>query len=533
MKIEQIFEKFLTGDRRRWYDSRRKGAARMPDRTYLAIDLKSFYASVECAARGLDPLKTNLVVADEERTEKTICLAVSPPLKAYGIGGRARLFEVNERVRQVNAERRQRAPGRTLTGSSCDADALAAQPELALDFIIARPRMALYMQVSTQIYRIYLKYIAPEDIHVYSIDEVFIDVTPYRSLYGQDAQALARTMILDVLRTTGITATAGIGTNLYLAKIAMDIGAKHAPPDENGVRIAALDERSYRQTLWSHRPLTDFWRVGRGYARKLEAKGLYTMGDIARCSLGGPDEFYNEDLLYRMFGVQAELLIDHAWGWEPCTIADIKAYRPQSHSLSSGQVLQEPYVFDKARLVLLEMADALALDLVGKGLVTDQLVLSVGYDRESLTRPELRGAYHGPVTTDPYGRPVPKAAHGSQRLGAHTASTRQLLRAAGELFDRIVDRRLLVRRMYLVAEHVLPEQDAQPAEEFCQLSLFSDDPETQPAQPPEEAARERSMQQTLLAIREKYGKDAVLKAMSLQDGATARTRFHQIGGHRA
>ena len=299
------------------------------------------------------------------------------------------------------------------------------------------------------------------------------------------------------------------------------------------MRIAALDERSYRQTLWSHRPLTDFWRVGRGYARKLEAKGLYTMGDIARCSLGGPDEFYNEDLLYRMFGVQAELLIDHAWGWEPCTIADIKAYRPQSHSLSSGQVLQEPYVFDKARLVLLEMADALALDLVGKGLVTDQLVLSVGYDRESLTRPELRGAYHGPVTTDPYGRPVPKAAHGSQRLGAHTASTRQLLRAADELFDRIVDRRLLVRRMYLAAEHVLPEQDAQPAEEFCQLSLFSDDPETQPAQPPEEAARERSMQQTLLAIREKYGKDAVLKAMSLQDGATARTRFHQIGGHRA
>ena len=343
----------------------------MPDRTYLAIDLKSFYASVECAARGLDPLKTNLVVADEERTEKTICLAVSPPLKAYGIGGRARLFEVNERVRQVNAERRQRAPGRTLTGSSCDADALAAQPELALDFIIARPRMALYMQVSTQIYRIYLKYIAPEDIHVYSIDEVFIDVTPYRSLYGRDTQALARTMILDVLRTTGITATAGIGTNLYLAKIAMDIGAKHAPPDENGVRIAALDERSYRQTLWSHRPLTDFWRVGRGYARKLEAKGLYTMGDIARCSLGGPDEFYNEDLLYRMFGVQAELLIDHAWGWEPCTIADIKAYRPQSHSLSSGQVLQEPYVFDKARLVLLEMADALALDLVNIEKISD------------------------------------------------------------------------------------------------------------------------------------------------------------------
>lgn len=290
---------------------------------------------------------------------------------------------------------------------------------------------------------------------------------------------------------------------------------------------------SYRRNLWGHRPLTDFWRVGAGTVRRLEALGMHTMGDIARCSLGKSGNFYNEELLYKTFGVQAELLIDHAWGWEPCTIADIRAYRPDSNSISSGQVLQEPYVFDKARLVLLEMADALALDLVGKGLVTDQLVLSVGYDRESLTRPELRGAYHGPVTTDPYGRPVPKAAHGSQRLGTHTASTRQLLRAAGELFDRIVDRRLLVRRMYLVAEHVLPEQDAQPVEEFCQLSLFSDDPETQPVQPPEEAARERSMQQTLLAIREKYGKDAVLKAMSLQDGATARTRFHQIGGHRA
>ena len=513
-------------------------------RTFLAIDLKSFYASVECVDRHLDPLTTNLVVADASRTEKTICLAVSPSLKAYKIPGRARLFEAVQRVKEVNAQRlqtaiRQKKAVRGEDGkyhfasTSFDANALNADPALGLSYIVAPPRMQRYLDVSTQIYKTYLKYVSPADIYPYSIDEVFIDVTGYLPYYHMSAHELAMTMVREVLTNTGITATAGIGTNLYLAKLAMDIVAKHIPADENGVRIAALDERSYRQTLWSHRPLTDFWRVGRGYARKLEAKGLYTMGDIARCSLGGADEFYNEDLLYRMFGVQAELLIDHAWGWEPCTIADIKAYRPQSHSLSSGQVLQEPYVFDKARLVLLEMADALALDLVGKGLVTDQLVLSVGYDRESLTRPELRGAYHGPVTTDPYGRPVPKAAHGSQRLGTHTASTRQLLRAAGELFDRIVDRRLLVRRMYLVAEHVLPEQDAQPVEEFCQLSLFSDDPETQPAQPPEEAARERSMQQTLLAIREKYGKDAVLKAMSLQDGATARTRFHQIGGHRA
>lgn len=505
----------------------------MKEKTYIAIDLKSFYASVECMERGLDPMTTNLVVADRSRTEKTICLAVSPSLKSYGIPGRARLFEVIQKVKEANEKRKLRLPSHRFSGKSCNVAELTAHPEFAIDFLTAPPQMAHYMKCSAKIYDIYLNYIAPEDIHVYSIDEVFMDVSKYLKTYGLSAEGLAKKIILDVLNTTGIPAAAGIATNLFLCKAALDIEAKHIPPDENGVRIARLDEFSFRRSLWNHRPLTDFWRVGRGYARKLEAKGLYTMGDIARCSLGGADEFYNEDLLYRMFGVQAELLIDHAWGLEPCTIADIKAYRPQSHSLSSGQVLQEPYVFDKARLVLLEMADALALDLVGKGLVTDQLVLSVGYDRESLTRPELRGAYHGPVTTDPYGRPVPKAAHGSQRLGTHTASTRQLLRAAGELFDRIVDRRLLVRRMYLVAEHVLPEQDAQPVEEFCQLSLFSDDPETQPAQPPEEAARERSMQQTLLAIREKYGKDAVLKAMSLQDGATARTRFHQIGGHRA
>ena len=377
----------------------------MPDRTYLAIDLKSFYASVECAARGLDPLKTNLVVADEERTEKTICLAVSPPLKAYGIGGRARLFEVNERVRQVNAERRQRAPGRTLTGSSCDADALAAQPELALDFIIARPRMALYMQVSTQIYRIYLKYIAPEDIHVYSIDEVMMDVTNYLQTYHMTARELAKVMISDVLHTTGITATAGIGSNLYLCKVAMDIMAKHVQPDKDGVRIAALDEMSYREQLWAHRPLTDFWRVGHGYAKKLEAIGIYTMGDVARCSIGKPNKYYNEELLYRMFGINAELLIDHAWGWEPCRMQDIKAYRPETNSICSGQVLQCPYSFEKARLVVREMAEAVALDLLEKKLVTDQLTLTVGYDIENTAG----GSYHGEIVTDRYGRKIPQA----------------------------------------------------------------------------------------------------------------------------
>lgn len=340
----------------------------MAERAYLAIDLKSFYASVECAARGLDPLKTNLVVADAARTEKTICLAVSPSLKAYGIAGRARLFEVVQRVSEINAMRRERAPGRCLHGRSDNAEELAAHPELELSFITAPPQMAKYMQISAQIYQIYLKYFAPEDIHVYSIDEVFIDAAPYLSAYGQTPQELARTVILDVLRTTGITATAGIGTNLYLAKVAMDIEAKHVEPDENGVRVACLTERSYRETLWQHRPLTDFWRIGHGIAKKLEAKGLSTMGDIVRCSLGKPDEFYNEELLYRMFGVNAELLIDHAWGCEPCTIADIKAYQPQTHSISSGQVLQCPYVFEKARLVAQEMADALALDLARKGL---------------------------------------------------------------------------------------------------------------------------------------------------------------------
>ena len=500
----------------------------MAEPCYLAIDLKSFYASVECVARGLDPLRTHLVVADKSRTEKTICLAVSPALKAYGIPGRARLFEVVQRVAAVNAARRA-AAGRQLSGSSCNADALRQDPSLALDYITAPPRMALYMQTSAQIYQIYLKYIAPEDLHVYSIDEVFIDAAPYLHT-GLTPRALAMQIILDVYRTTGITATAGIGTNLYLAKIAMDIEAKHTQPDANGVRIAELDELQYRKTLWQHRPLTDFWRVGPGIARKLEAKGIYTMGDLARCSAGAPDAFYNEELLYRMFGVNAELLIDHAWGWEPCTMADIKSYRPSSSSVGSGQVLQCAYRADKARLVLREMADALALDLFERGLVTDQLVLTVGYDVESLSAPDAQSCYCGPVTTDRYGRRTPKPAHGSENLGTPTASVRQITQAASALFDRVVDPALLVRRIYLTANHTLPREQAAQME-YRQLDFFSGEAQTQAEQL--RLARERRMQEAILAIRHKYGKNAIVKARSFQDGATARQRNGQIGGHRA
>lgn len=507
----------------------------MEPRSYIAIDLKSFYASVECVERGLDPLSTNLVVADESRTEKTICLAVSPPLKAYGIPGRARLFEVVQQVALANARRQQSAPGRTLTGSSTDAGELARSPQLAVDYLVAPPQMAHYMDYSARIYQTYLKYIAPEDIHVYSIDEVFIDATHYLHAYQLTPRQLAMKMILDVLHTTGITATAGIGTNLYLAKIAMDIGAKHIPPDENGVRIAELDELRYRQTLWSHRPLTDFWRVGPGYAKKLEARGLYTMGDIARCSAGGPADFYNEALLYQMFGVNAELLIDHAWGWEPCTIADIKAYRPETSSISSGQVLQQPYPFEKARLVLSEMADLLALDLVDKHLMTDQIVLTVGYDTENLSNPDIRARYHGPVSADRYGRQIPKQAHGTQRLPRYTSSAKQIVQAAAALFDRVVDKTLLVRRMYVVAGRVLDEAAAPQPQVSGQLDLFTDYAAEESRRQSEEdgLAREHRMQQAMLAIKKRYGKNAILKGMNYQDGATARQRNGQIGGHRA
>ena len=502
----------------------------MKERTYIAIDLKSFYASVECRERGLDPMDTNLVVADESRTDKTICLAVTPSLKSYGISGRGRLFEVKQRVKEANAGRRHDAPGRRLEGSSHFFSELQANPELAIDFIIAPPRMAYYMEYSTRIYEVYMKYVAPEDIVVYSIDEVFMDVTDYLNTYKLSPHDLAMKIILDVLETTGITATAGIGTSLFLCKVAMDIVAKHIPADENGVRIAELDEMSYRKTLWAHQPLTDFWRVGRGIAKKLEENGMFTMGDVARCSV------HDEDKLYKLFGKNAELLIDHAWGWEPTTIEAIKAYRPSTNSLGSGQVLHQPYEPDKAKLVLREMADLLVLDLVDKGLVTDQIVVTVGYDIENLTDPERSKKYHGAIVKDHYGRQIPKHAHGTANLDGHTSSTKKIMCAVSELFDRIVDKNLLVRRLNIVANHVLPEADAPKKDDgFVQLDLFTDYAALELKQERERAEleREKKMQKAMLTIKKKFGKNAILKGMNLEEGATAKDRNRQIGGHKA
>lgn len=501
----------------------------MPERTYICCDLKSFYASVECLERGLNPLTTNLVVADLSRTEKTICLAVTPSLKAYGISGRARLFEVIQRVKQVNAQRKWAAPGHKLTGSSSNAVELNQNPSLALDYIVAPPRMAHYIDWSTRVYSVYLKHVAPEDIFPYSIDEVFIDATAYLHTYSLTGREFARRLILDILKTTGLTAAAGIGTNMYLAKIAMDISAKHIPADEYGVRIAELDEMTYRRTLWTHQPITDFWRVGKGYATKLAEYGMLTMGDVARCSLT------NEDLLYRLFGVNAELLIDHAWAWEPCTMAEVKAYKPENRSIVSGQVLQEPYTAEKARLVIREMADNLALDLVDKGLVTDQLVLTVGYDRENLDDPQRRARYQGAMTTDRYGRKIPKHAHGSINLGDYTSSGEELLQATAELFDRIVNKGLLVRRMSLCANHLRDEASVPRSGEAEQLDLFTDYTvkEKQAAEHEASRARERKIQETMLELKKRFGKNAVLKGMNLEEGATAKERNSQIGGHKA
>ena len=540
------------------------------DRVYIAIDLKSFYASVECYERKLDPLTTNLVVADASRTEKTICLAVSPSLKDYGIPGRARLFEVNQKVREINALRLSRLHGKTFCGSSVDADELDSHPDFSLDFIAAVPRMALYIQYSSKIYNVYLKYIAADDIHVYSIDEVFMDVTDYLTTYDLTPRQLASRIIRDVYETTGITAAAGIGTNLYLAKIAMDIEAKHVPADENGVRIAQLDELSYRKQLWSHRPLTDFWRIGRGYAEKLEKAGLYTMGDIARCSIGKPSDFYNEDLLYKMFGMNAQLLIDHAWGWEPCTIADIRQYEPQSSSISSGQVLQCPYSCEKARIVVQEMLQQLSLDLVSKGLVTDQIVLTVGYDIENLAD----GHYAGEIVTDRYGRKIPKHAHGTVNLEQYTSSTRLISDRVLAFYDRAVDSQLKIRRLTIAACHLLQEDSAAAKSSGQQLSMFADFPGlsttgsssgasdsansmsfsgrsntgTTTSSPEQKTAssfssasaytdealkEERQMQDAMLKIKEKFGKNAILTAIDLEDGATAIERNKQIGGHKA
>lgn len=499
-------------------------------KAYIAIDLKSFYASVECVERKLDPLTTNLVVADKSRTDKTIGLAVSPSLKSFGIPGRPRLFEVVQKVRDVNADRKKKAGGR-LDGSSYNYLELRDNPRLAVDYIVAPPRMAYYMEYSTRIYQVYLKYIAPEDIHVYSVDEVFIDATDYLKTYGMTPRELAMKMILDVLATTGITATAGIGTNMYLCKVAMDIVAKHIPADKNGVRIAELDEMSYRKTLWEHRPLTDFWRVGQGYQRKLEAAGLYTMGDVARCSIG--TGYYNEELLYKMFGVNAELLIDHAWGYEPCTIADIKAYKPSTNSLSSGQVLQEPYTFDKAKLVVREMTDLLVLDLVEKHLVTNQIVLTIGYDIENLKDEKRRKQYKGEITKDHYGREVPKHAHGTGNLAKHSSSTKEIMQVVSDLYDRIVDPNLLVRRITLAACHVLDEKKAREAKPYEQLDIFSVLSSEDPQQEETNEEKEKAIQTTMLDIKKRYGKNAIIRGMNLEEGATAKDRNAQIGGHKA
>ncbi len=507
----------------------------MSEKTYIAIDLKSFYASVECIERGLDPLKTNLVVADVSRTEKTICLAVSPALKKYGIPGRPRLFEVVQKIREANIRREKQAPCHRFSGTSFDETELNRSPELQISYIAAAPRMSRYMEYSTRIFDIYLRYIAPEDMHVYSVDEVFIDATAYLHTYGLTAHELALRMIRDVLRETGVTATAGIGTNMYLCKIAMDIVAKRMPADEDGVRIAELDEESYREQLWNHVPLTDFWRVGPGYAKKLREVGIYTMGDVARCSLGKDTDYYNEDLLYKLFGINAELLIDHAWGWEPATIAEIKAYRPEKNSLSTGQVLQCPYTAQKAKLIVREMTDLLVLDLVDKKLVTDQMVLTVGYDIESLTNPEIRRKYHGEVTTDRYGRHVPKHAHGTANLSCQTSSTKLIMKAVEELYDRIINPDLLVRRITVVASRVVPEREADQKEVFEQLDLFTDYQalEQEREQEKQELDKEKRIQKAILDIQKKYGKNAVLRGMNFEEGATTRERNGQIGGHKA
>ena len=543
-------------------------------KTYISIDLKSFYASVECMERGLDPLNTNLVVADASRTQKTICLAVSPSLKAYGIPGRARLFEVEQKVNEANARRQTRAPKNILDGKSVFATELNENPNLAIDYIAAKPRMALYMSKSTQIYDVYLRYIAPEDIYAYSVDEVFIDASGYLKTYGLNAHDFARLLVREVFKETGITATAGIGPNLYLCKIAMDIGAKHTEADADGVRIAELDEYSYRRLLWDHRPITDFWRVGRGYAKKLAKKSIFTMGDIARCSLGTSSDYYNEDLLYKMFGVNAELLIDHAWGYEPCTLAEVKSYRPQRKSLVSGQVLQNAYTYDKTRIVVREMMELLALDLVDKGLLTNQIVLTVGYDIENLSDPERRKAYKGEITVDGYGREIPKHAHGTGNLPFSTASTKLTTDCVLEVFDRVVDESLLTRRISITANNLVLESEYKRESEGAsaepeQLSMFDmlaggDDSHAPKRVSSKEATayseqdkpnstvvaesisgsagndndedaleKEKQVQEAMLKIKKRFGKNAILKGTNLQEGATAKERNAQIGGHKA
>lgn len=504
------------------------------NRIYAAIDLKSFYASVECVSLGLDPLKTNLVVADNSRTDKTICLAVSPGLKSFGVPGRPRLFQVISKVKEINEQRFQKNGFHPFAGKSSNTDKLASDPSLALDYIVARPRMSHYMQISGEIVKTYLQYISIDDIHIYSIDEVFIDMTDYLRTYGKTARELTMTLIRDVLSKTGITATAGIGTNMYLAKVAMDIVAKHSEPDADGVRIAELDEKSYRQKLWNHRPITDFWRVGKGYAKRLAEKGIYTMGDIAKCSLGKAPEFYSEDLLYQLFGVNAELLIDHAWGWEPTKISDIKRYKSDSNSISSGQVLQNPYVFEDAKLIVREMTDSLVLDMVKRDLLTDQITLTIVYDAENLSDPVRAARYHGPVTTDFYGRIVPKSAHKTVHLPEYTSSGKDIISTMMDLYDRSVNKDLLVRHIYVVFNNVLPP-DRIPAAAITQPDLFTDYAQLEAASKVKKESREREnqLQRSIIEIQNKFGKNSILKGMNLQANATQRDRNEQVGGHRA
>ena len=494
---------------------------------YVAIDLKSFYASVECRERGLDPLTTHLVVADSSRTEKTICLAVSPSLKKYGIGGRARLFEVVQKVKEVNKQRMKKATKHQFSGTSFDEQELQRNPNLELVYIIATPRMSFYIDYSARIYQVYLKYLSPQDIHVYSIDEIFADITSYLKNSKMTAREFTKRMIIDIFQTTGMTATAGIGTNLYLCKIAMDIVAKHVRPDEDGVRIAQLNELRYRQYLWNHKPLIDFWRVGRGYTKRLEKLGLYTMGDIARCSI------HNEDILYDEFGINAELLIDHAWGYESCSMKDIKSYKPDHQSIGSGQVLSEPYNFEKARLVVKEMVDQLALNLVDKQLVTDQITLTVGYDKGNLSHNQSK--YKGEVTTDYYGRKIPKHAHKTIHLGMSTSSSLLMIDKVLDVYDKIVDKRLYIRRIHISANHVLDESLVANQEVIEQMDLFVDYDalEKQRKRQKEELEKDKRLQQVTLEIKKKYGKNSVLKAMDLEEGATAITRNGTIGGHKA
>lgn len=496
------------------------------DKIYIAIDLKSFYASVECVALNRDPLTTNLVVADESRTEKTICLAVSPSLKSYGVSGRARLFEAIQKVNEVNQQRKYALHGRQFSSKSDDYIKLKSDPTLEVDFIKAPPRMAEYMKVSGQIYSIYLRDVAPEDIFAYSVDEVFIDATYYLKTYKLTAHDFAMRLIKNVLAETGITATAGIGTNMFLAKVAMDVTAKHMPADKDGVRIAELDVLSFRKQLWDHKPITDVWRIGNGIAKRLEKMGLYTLGDIARCSIN------NEERLYKEFGVNAELLINHAWGWEPTTISDVKAYKPENNSISSGQVLSQPYSFKKGRLIVQEMTDLLVLDLVEKGVVTDQIVLTVGYDIENVAN---GSNYHGAVEIDRYGRKAPKQAHGSINLGKFTSSTKLIMDKVTELYERIVDKNLTVRRMYVVANHVKPESEVKDETEQMQLTLFDDIEEIERKKTEEKAAldKERRVQETAIKLKKKFGKNAILKGMNLQEGATTIERNKQVGGHKA